>query len=149
MDHVKRQREFGRIATAATLLLLAALPAAAQIGGNRGGQRGQQQQQQQQQPPSSSTAKPNPAVPEPWPRLESGALLCKSRDGLVAYQKQVATGASIVAAQQAAGCRTIRQQTAIQILDRDGPSRTQIVTSDDAKETGWTNTYLPDQPPAR
>jgi hypothetical protein len=148
MDQVRAGRAIGTKAVvgaaAAALLLLAALPAAAQFGGGRGGgQRGQQQQQ----PPSSSTTKPSPGIPEPWPRLESGALLCKSRDDLVTYQKKIAGGAGIVAAQQATGCHSIRKQTAIQILDRDGPSRTEIVTSDDAKETGWTNTFLPDQKP--
>jgi hypothetical protein len=143
MDRVNGEKHLGRMAVAAAAaLLLAALPAAAQIGGGGGGQRGQQQQ-----PPAASTSKPNPAVPEPWPRLESGALLCKSRDDLLAYQKQMASGASIVAAQQAAGCHIIRKQTAVEILDRDGPSRTHIVTSDAAKETGWTNTYLPDEKP--
>jgi hypothetical protein len=138
MDHIKASRQIGGI-TGAALLLLAALPAAAQTGG---GQRGQQ-------PPASSTKKPNPAVPEPWPRLEAGALLCKSRDDLVAYQKQIASGTTVVAAQQATGCRSIRKQTAVQILDRDGPSRTQVVTSDSAKESGWTNTYLPDEKPGQ
>ena len=35
-------------------------------------------------------------------------------------------------------CHTIRKQTGIQILAHDGPSRTQIVTTDESKETWWT-----------
>ena len=48
---------------------------------------------------------------------------------------------------KAPDCHTISRQTGIQILDRDGPSRTQIVTTDESKETGWTNSYLPSTPP--
>jgi len=42
---------------------------------------------------------------------------------------------------------TIRKPTGIQILDHDGPSRAQIVTTDESKETGWTNSYRPSTPP--
>jgi hypothetical protein len=31
----------------------------------------------------------------------------------------------------------------LQLLAHDGPSRTQIVTTDESKETWWTNSYLP------
>jgi hypothetical protein len=34
-----------------------------------------------------------------------------------------------------------------QILDRDGPSRTHVVATDETKQTGWTNNYLPFEPP--
>lgn len=39
------------------------------------------------------------------------------------------------------------KQTGIQIPARNGMSRTTIVTTDDSKETGWTNSYLPSTPP--
>ena len=150
MVHIRAVGSGGGAAAAlALLLLLAALtPAQAQFGGGGRGQRNQQPTPQQT-PQPSQTAKPNPAVPEPWPRLEGGALLCKSRDDLVHYQTQVGNGTSVAVAQRASGCHTIRKQTGIQILDRDGQSRTEIVTTDDAKETGWTNTYLPDEPPPK
>ena len=35
---------------------------------------------------------------------------------------------------------------ASRILAHDGPSRTQIVTTDESKETWWTNSYLPSTP---
>jgi hypothetical protein len=96
---------------------------------------------------SPQTATPTPAAPEPWPRLEVGALLCSSRDDLVRYQTKIADGASAEYARQASNCHPIVKQTGIQILDTDGPSRTQVVTTDEAKLTGWTNTYLPSTPP--
>lgn len=130
------------------LLLVGAAPAAeAQIGGGRYGR--------QQEPPTTQQPAPQPvpkpkdpeAVPEPWPRLEVGALLCKSRDDLVKYQTKIADGANAASAEQALDCHKLRKQTGIKILDHDGPSRTQVVTTDKVKETGWTNTYLPATPP--
>jgi hypothetical protein len=127
----------------ALLLLLGAMALAhAQIGGSHGARR-EKDQQQQSPAPMPSVA----AVPEIWPRLEDGALLCKSRDDLVRYQTQIANGATAIIAGPAPDCHTIRKQTGIQILDHDGPSRTQIVTTDETKETGWTNSYLPSTPP--
>jgi hypothetical protein len=146
MTYLAKHRSLGNAAPAlALVLLLAAMaPAAAQISGGGGhGQRGQQQTPQQSPTPTPTI----PNVPEPWPRLEGGALLCKSRDGLVKYQTDIGKGTGVIAAQLDTDCHSIRKQTGIQILDRDGPSRTQVVTTDDAKETGWTNTYLPDTPP--
>lgn len=126
------------------LLVGAAATAHAQFGGGHGSR----QRNQQQTPQQSPAPTPPAAAPEPWPRLDAGALLCKSRDALLGYQTQLAKGANAAAAAQASDCHTILKQTGIQILDRDGASRTQIVTTDEAKETGWTNTYLPSTPPA-
>ena len=123
------------------LLLGATTSAHAQFGGGHG--RRQQDQQQQQQ--KSQAPAPLWTLPEIWPRLEDGALICKSRDDLVRYQ--IANGASAGTAGQAPDCHTISKQTGIQILDHDGPSRTQIVTTDESKETGWTNSFLPSTPP--
>jgi hypothetical protein len=153
MDHVngclppgnaaRARLPWRRLAMALLLLLGATASAHAQIGGGHG-RRQQNQQQTPQQSPAPTAA---PAVPEIWPRLENGALLCKSRDDLVRYQTQIANAANATTAGQTPDCHTMRKQTGIQILDHDGPSRTQIVTTDDAKETGWTNSYLPSTPP--
>jgi hypothetical protein len=134
------------LALALALLLGATAPADAQVGSRIGRPRDEAPQKAPDQTPQQ-TPKPPEVVPEPWPRLEIGALLCKSRDGLVKYQTQLADGANAAAAAQASDCHPLRKQTGIQILDRDGPSRTQIVTTDETKETGWTNTYLPPTPP--
>jgi hypothetical protein len=128
----------------ALLLLFGAMASAhAQIGGSHG----RRQKNQQQTPQQSRAPTTAPALPEIWPRLEDGALICKSRDDLVRYQTQIANAASATTAGQMPDCHTIRKQTGIQILDHDGPSRTQIVTTDESKETGWTNSYLPSTPP--
>ena len=131
----------------ALMLLLGAMASAhAQISGGRGHRQGDQQQQQQTPQKRSPAPTPLPPVPEIWPRLEDGAVICKSRDDLVKYQTQIANSKSATAG-QASDCHTIRKQTGIQILDHDGSSRTQIVTTDASKETGWTNSYLPSTPP--
>ena len=127
----------------ALLLLLGSMASAhAQIGGGHG-----RRQNNQQQSPQRSPAPTTPFLPEIWPRLEEGALICKSRDDLVRYQTQIANGSSATTPGQAPDCHTIRKQTGIQILAHDGPSRTQIVTTDESKETWWTNSYLPSTPP--
>ena len=157
MAHVKGCRSSGNAASArrpwrrlamALVLLLGAMAAAqAQIGRGHGGRQKDQQQTPQQSPQQSPAPTPPAAVPEPWPRLDVGAILCKSRDDLVKYQTQIADGASAATAGRTSGCHAIGKQTGIQILDSDGPSRTQIVTTGESKEAGWTNTYLPSTPP--
>jgi hypothetical protein len=127
----------------ALLLLLGAMASThAQIGGGHGRRQNNQQQTRQQSP-----APTTPFLPEIWPRLEEGALICKSRDDLVRYQTQIANGSSATQPGQAPECHTVRKQTGIQILAHDGPSRTQIVTTDESQETWWTNSYLPSTPP--
>jgi hypothetical protein len=108
------------------LLLLGAMASAhGQIGGGHG-----RRQNNQQQTPQQSPAPTTSFLPEIWPRLEEGALICRSRDDLVKYQTRIANGSSAAALAQAPDCHTIRKQTGIQILAHDGPSRTQIVMTD-------------------
>jgi len=152
-DRAPRRCIWHSTVIAAALLFAATTAAEAQLGYPRAlpgehaptpGQPQQRQQQQQTQPP---VPLPPPMPGEAWPWLEDGALLCKSRDGLVRYQTQLGNGASIVTARQGTDCTVLRKRTSIKIVDRDGPSRTEIVTNDAAKQTGWTNTFLPDTPP--
>lgn len=142
-----------KLAMGVILLLGGLTPASAQTdtgstgtprmgGGMMGGGHGRDRHQQQNgQPPP--TLAPLPVVKEPWPRLDNGAILCKSRDDLLRYQ----TVSGAASSGPAPDCHLIRKLTPIQILDRDGPSHTHVVTTDDAKQTGWTNTYLSSEPP--
>jgi hypothetical protein len=117
----------------------------AQMGGGHGSRHKDPEPTPQPTPQRSAAPTKSTAVPEPWPRLDVGAILCKSRDDLVKYQTKIAGGA---APGPAPDCRTIGKQIGIKILDQDGPSRTQVVATDETKLTGWTNTYLPSTPPA-
>ncbi len=118
------------------VMVLACMPAAqAQMGGRRRQSGGQQQ-----------TSAPPPSikvVPEPWPRLDPGAILCKSDNELIRYQMRIAGGSDAAAQGQALDCRVIKERTPIQILDHDGPSRTQVIATDAGKQTGWTDAFLP------
>ena len=137
-------RSWRSLTIALMLLLSGVTPSNAQMGGGGHGGR----QRNQQQTPQQTPAPPPPAaIPDPWPRLDIGAILCKSRDDLITYQTQVAASPGVAAPSQASDCLVIQKRTAIQILDRDGPSRTHVVSTDAAKQTGWTNAYLPSKPP--
>jgi hypothetical protein len=111
-------------------------------GGMTGGGQGRNRHQQQNSQPTPVLA-PLPVVKQVWPRLDSGAILCKTRDDLLRHQ--IDSGAA--SAGPPPDCHLIRKLTPIQILDRDGPSHTHVVTTDDAKQTGWTNAYLTSEPP--
>lgn len=153
MNHADLRRPRGNVAFACRPLCIPALAlllcvglmasAHAQSGGGHSGRQKNQQQTPQQTPQQSSAPNLPASVPRGGAQLDVGAILCKSRDDLVKYQKQIDAGAGAATAERATDCRPIANQTGIEILDRDGPSRTEIVTTDAAKETGWTNTYLP------
>jgi hypothetical protein len=134
------------LATALMMLVTVAGASHAQMGGGHGGrQRSQQPPAPQPQPSTAPT--PSKLMPEIWPRLDIGAILCKSRDDLVRYQMKTADGPGVAVPGKAPDCLVIGKQTAIQILDRDGPSRTQVAFTAEASQTGWTNSYLPSTPP--
>ena len=91
-------------------------------------------------------AAPSPvaSVPEPWPRLEAGAVLCKTRDDLVRYQKRGVAGS---AAGAAPDCRIIGARAGVRVLVRDDPSHTQVALTDAPQQTGWTDVWLPSKAP--
>jgi hypothetical protein len=135
------------------LLFSGAMPSKAQMGagpmGNAqiGGGHGGRHRNQQQTPQQNAAPEPPPVAPEPWPRLDIGAILCKSHDDLVAHQMQETPDPNDTAPHRQPNCSIVQKRTGIQILDRDGPSRTHVVSAGDTKQTGWTNAYLPSTPP--
>jgi hypothetical protein len=90
-----------KLALGMILLLFGLTPASAQTGtgstgtsqmgggmmggGMTGGGHGRNRHQQQNGQPTPALA-PLPVVKEPWPRLDSGAILCRTRDDLLQYQ---------------------------------------------------------------
>lgn len=123
-----------------TLLLLGVMATA--HAQSRGGHGGRQKTQQPAPQPSPAPTSTTPAA-QPGQLLNAGAILCVSRDDLVRYQTEFAEGANLAAVGPGSNCHKIAKQVAIRVLDRDGPSRTQVVTADDPQQTGWTNAYLP------
>jgi hypothetical protein len=135
------------IALTASLLLALALTiplALAQSipGSSRGGHRGRRQQNHTavQQPPP---IKPDP---QPWPRLDPGAVVCRSSADLVRYQTELGDPASTPVAAPS-GCQIIQHTVGVKIIGHDGPSRTNITISDSPSITGWTNVFFPANPP--
>jgi len=84
------------------------------------------------------------APPQAWPRLDPGAFLCRTEDDL-----------SRLAARQAGdpvdgpvNCQVIRVATAIQIVRRGGPGRTEVRGTNTPNISGWTNAWLPERAPS-
>jgi hypothetical protein len=91
--------------------------------------------------PTAPTMPDVPAPPSAWPRLDPGAVLCRSEDDL-------ARRAAFMRGEQAgpADCRPISQPTAIQIVHRAGLGRTEVRINGHS-DTGWTDAWLPPTPP--
>jgi len=84
------------------------------------------------------------AKPPPWPRLDPGAVLCRTPEDLV----RLAANRSGGPGGGPANCRIISRPTAIEIVHRVGPGRTEVkVTGGTSGETGWTDAWLPAKPP--
>jgi len=120
------------------LIFIGTISAHAQIAGGHGGR-----QKTQQQTSKTSAAPTTPeSVSDMASQLLPGAILCSSDSDLVKYQKAVTVGFGSPL-DQILGCHAVQQATNVEILDHDGSSRTQVVTTDDAQQKGWTNSYLP------
>jgi hypothetical protein len=123
---------------------LAAVACFAQMGGMGGGRmRGGSRNSANN--PSTTAPAPLPSVPEPWPRLDPGALLCRSEDALKQYQQAMEAGGG--PPPLPADCTRVLQRMAVSIVQRDGPSRTQVKSSSADDGNGWTDTWLPATPP--
>ena len=86
-------------------------------------------------------ASPIPAPIAAWPRLDPGAVLCKTEDDLDRRLDALSGGGDA----GGADCRRVIAVTAIAIVTRRGPGRTEVQLSDGS--TGWTDAYLPASPP--
>jgi hypothetical protein len=90
---------------------------------------------------------PPPRAQTVWPRLDPGAVLCRTIDDLDRHAAnmtaRVGGGDTL-----AADCQIIGQPTGIQILSRQGLGRTQVKISGTGDVSGWTDAWLPDRAPA-
>jgi hypothetical protein len=77
-----------------------------------------------------------------WPRLDPGAVLCKTEDDL---QRLAASRRGEQVAPP--NCQMIRAPTAIQIERRAGLGRTQVTLTDQGGVEGWTDAWLPNRAP--
>lgn len=83
-------------------------------------------------------------APLAWPRLDPGAVLCRSEGDLerLAARRQGEDSAG------PADCRLVNSPTAVTIMQRKGPGRTQVRLTDAPTIFGWTDVWLPDKAPA-
>lgn len=84
------------------------------------------------------------ASPLAWPRLDPGAVICRSPDDLsrLAARRR---GEPVVGSLD---CQVTRAMTPVTILERRSPGLTQIKTNDPAAGgTGWTDVWLPEKAP--
>jgi hypothetical protein len=97
-------------------------------------------------PPKPKAGPPDVRVPAAaWPRLDPGAVLCRTELDLM----HLAANRSGEPDGGAADCRVINLPTAIQIVQRRGPGRTQVQVTGAANQTGWTDAWLPDKAPPK
>jgi hypothetical protein len=90
-------------------------------------------------PAPSPDPKPPPSV---WPRLDPGALLCRSEIDL----DRVAANRSGGAGGGPVDCRILREPTGVTILRRSGGrSQVRVVGQQNAGE--WTDVWLPEKAP--
>ena len=91
---------------------------------------------------------PAPRAPATvWPRLDPGAVLCRTGDDLDRHAANMIARVNGGSAQPA-DCRIIAQPTGVQIISREGPGRTQVQLNVPGNATGWTDVWLPDKAPA-
>ncbi|HTI84429.1 MAG TPA: hypothetical protein VL614_28595 [Acetobacteraceae bacterium] len=100
-------------------------------------------------PQKPKTAPPTARAPTAlWPRLDPGAVVCKTEDDLDRHAANMIARVS-GGVQQTADCHAIDRPTGIQIVERAGPGRTQVRLAGADGETGWTDVWLPEKPPPR
>ena len=87
--------------------------------------------------------KPAPTV---WPRLDPGAVLCRTSDDLERHALNMTARVS-GGGTQAADCRIIPQPTGIQIISRHGLGRTEVKINGADNSVGWTDAWLPEKAP--
>jgi hypothetical protein len=93
-------------------------------------------------PPPKFGSTDNKPRPDVWPRLDQGAVLCKTDADLsaLAASRRGEQG-------QRPNCQLIREPTPIKIVKRAGPGQTEVTLTDQNGTDGWTDAYLPDRPP--
>ena len=91
-------------------------------------------------PPPKIDRTPLPARTDVWPRLDPGAVLCKTQADLtrLAESRRGVPG-------DRPNCQLIQSPTAISIVKRAGPGQTEVSLTNQNSQDGWTDAYLPDR----
>ena len=87
------------------------------------------------------------AQPTVWPRLDPGAVLCRTADDLERYAANMTARAS-GGDTQAADCQIISSADRDPDCQPAGAGRTEVKLSASDNMVGWTDVWLPDKAPA-
>ena len=128
------------LATLAAALTLTILPAAAQTG-EPGRHAGGARHGRANTPPAESPTAPKP-TPEPIQRLDAGAMLCPSEAALQQHQTAIGARLNGTDAPEPTGCRLIQTRTPVAVLERHGPSHTEVRLPGPPEQIGWTDTMI-------
>jgi hypothetical protein len=93
------------------------------------------------------SAYPQRGLSEAWPRLDPGAILCRTQEDLQRYADNIQAQLAGSQAAGGAACVRITTRTAITILDRAGPGATHVRITKEPDRTGWTDAFLPSKAP--
>lgn len=102
--------------------------------------------------PGLLVKKPKPGPPDvkeqplAWPRLDPGSVLCRSEADL----NRLGLRRAGEPVDGPIDCQIMRAATGIAILQRKGPGKTEVKTSDPkVPASGWTDAWLPEKAPAK
>ena len=126
-----------------TLIGLAMAPgvASAQMGG--GSRHGGHHDAPATAPAPASAPK---LAPEPVQRLDAGAMLCKTEEALQQHQAAVLARLNGDEGHEPTGaCRIVQSRLAVAVLERHGPSHTEVRVPGPPEQVGWTDAMVRNQ----
>ncbi len=157
----RRHRVWLCCALAGTIALAATAAAAQSAGGDapddlngagpsgtgpNGTGQGQHQHRRGQPGDQHTAALPQiNAGPDPWPRLDPGAVVCASEAALGLHIAAQIARLDRKPANEPADCAVVQARIPIAIVSREAPGRTEIRLPDPPGATGWTDAFLPEK----
>ncbi len=111
--------------------------------GGFGGHRGRHRQTDGSQPARPVLPKLTPKA-DPRQRLDAGALLCPTESDLEQHQAAVTARLDGREAADPIACHQVGAMTAVTVVDRHGPARTEVRVPGQPEQLGWTDAVVHD-----
>ncbi len=83
--------------------------------------------------------------PQAWPRLDPGAAICRSVEDLA----RLAANRARTEGGGRADCQIVQVPTAVSVVQRMAPGRTQVRLTDRPTTVVWTDVWLPEKAPTK